>query len=75
MLRTVVFFSAGGFFTACYSNAVRRYPVFRKPLLHVACTLVGFTIGTIFHKYEEGSEERFQKLIEKHPDAPVAQLK
>ena len=102
MIRTLVFFTAGGFFTACYSNAVRRYPVFRsnlihvfsyrllscvilcirissllyaEPLIHVTCTFVGFTLGYIFHKYEEGSEERFQRLIKNHPNAPVTQLK
>ena len=63
------------FIAICTTPVINTFSSLTEPLLHVACTLVGFTIGTIFHKYEEGSEERFQKLIEKHPDAPVAQLK
>ena len=30
MIRTIVFFGAGGLFTACYSNLVRRLPMWRS---------------------------------------------
>eukprot|EP00035_Acanthoeca_spectabilis_P020386 m.432616 g.432616 ORF g.432616 m.432616 type:complete len:82 (+) comp17466_c0_seq1:69-314(+) len=52
-ITTIAYFTAGGLFTAVYSNAVRRFPVFRKPQLHVVCTAVGAAIGYQAHLYEE----------------------
>ena len=58
MYKTWLFFTAGGLFTSVYSNAVRRYPIMRKPMLHVVCTGIGCYIGYTVHRYEETAEER-----------------
>lgn len=42
----------------------------RKPGLHVACTSVGFVVGYLAHSYEERSEERTERLLEKYKHAP-----
>ena len=42
-----------------------------EPQLHVACTGVACYLGYLAHRYEETSEERVQRLLEKH-NAPVA---
>ena len=47
------------------------FVLYAEPQIHVLCTLAGFGVGYVCHKYEEGSEERFKKLIKKHPNAPV----
>ena len=40
MIRTWVFFTAGGLFTAFYSNAVRKYPLLRsKCSVNVVCRI------------------------------------
>eukprot|EP00051_Salpingoeca_urceolata_P003653 m.59484 g.59484 ORF g.59484 m.59484 type:complete len:84 (+) comp12987_c0_seq1:1920-2171(+) len=52
-LSTVAYFTAGGLFTAVYSNGVRHLPLLRKPKLHLACTGVGFALGMAMHFYEE----------------------
>ncbi|CAI8037120.1 hypothetical protein GBAR_LOCUS20764 [Geodia barretti] len=70
MLRSWGFFTFGGLFTALYSNAARRYPLMRKPMLHVTCTAVGFCVGYLAHRYEENSEQRVQRLMEKHRNVP-----
>merc|ERR1712189_19492 len=66
MIKTIVWFGCGGFFTACYSNAVRRYPVFRKPGMHVFFTSIGLALGYGMHRFEENAEEIFKKLVKKH---------
>lgn len=43
---------------------------FLEPQLHLACTSVGCVLGYMFHNFEEGSEERIQRLLEKHQQAP-----
>ena len=39
--------------------------------MHLVCTSVGATLGYMAHKYEEGSEERIERLLEKHDQAPT----
>ncbi|XP_073252857.1 uncharacterized protein [Porites lutea] len=70
MIRTVVWFGVGGFFTACYANLVRGLPMWRKPLMHVFWTSVGLGLGYRGHIFEETSEERYKELIKKHKNAP-----
>ncbi|XP_064405499.1 uncharacterized protein LOC135350580 [Halichondria panicea] len=70
MIKTWAFFTLGGIFTAVYSNAVRKYPLMRKPQLHLVCTGVGFFLGYLAHNYEEGSEKRTQKLLSRYRHAP-----
>ena len=41
-----------------------------EPGLHVACTSVGFVVGYLAHSYEERSEERTERLLEKYKHAP-----
>ncbi|XP_032231170.2 uncharacterized protein LOC116614363 [Nematostella vectensis] len=77
MIRTIVFFGAGGLFTACYSNLVRRLPMWRKPSLHVVATAVGLYLGYLGHRFEETSEDRYKEMIKKHKNAkwfPQGQL-
>ena len=38
--------------------------------MHITCTAVGFCLGYMAHCYEENSEERVQKLMEKHRHVP-----
>lgn len=42
-----------------------------EPQLHITCTGVACFLGYLAHRYEETSEERVQRLLEKHPHAPV----
>ncbi|KAK3741578.1 hypothetical protein QZH41_012515 [Actinostola sp. cb2023] len=70
MIRTIVFFGVGGLFTACYSNVVRRLPMWRAPSLHVICTGVGLYLGYLGHRFEETSEDRYKEMIKKHKNAP-----
>ena len=37
----------------------------------MTCTLVGGFIGYCFHRYEENSEARLQRLLDKYRDPPV----
>ena len=41
-----------------------------EPMMHVTCTAVGFCVGYLAHRYEENSEQRVQKLMEKHRHVP-----
>ncbi len=41
-----------------------------EPQLHLVCTGVGFYLGYLAHNYEEGSEERTQKLLSRYRHAP-----
>ena len=41
-----------------------------EPMLLVTCTAVGFTLGYFAHRYEENSEARVQRLLEKHRHVP-----
>eukprot|EP00037_Helgoeca_nana_P002270 m.32839 g.32839 ORF g.32839 m.32839 type:complete len:82 (-) comp12471_c0_seq1:458-703(-) len=52
-ITTIAYFTTGGLFTAVYSNAVRRFPLFRKPQLHLVCVSIGAALGYQAHKYEE----------------------
>ena len=40
MIRTVVWFGVGGFFTACYANLVRGLPMWRSKYLYRMVPLV-----------------------------------
>ena len=42
-----------------------------EPQLHVICTSIGCYLGYLAHRYEETSEERVERLLERH-NAPVA---
>ena len=39
-------------------------------MLHITCTAVGFCVGYLAHRYEENSEQRVQRLMEKHRNVP-----
>ena len=39
--------------------------------MHLICTGVACYLGYLAHRYEETSEERVQKLLEKHKRAPA----
>eukprot|EP00794_Sanderia_malayensis_P007178 gene7178-7984_t len=70
MIRTIIWFASGGLFTACYSNAIRRFPLFKKPSRHLLFTAIGLGLGLYMHRVEENSEEIFKELISKHKNAP-----
>ena len=40
-------------------------------MMHLGFTAVACYLGYLAHRYEENSEERVKKLIERHPRAPV----
>ena len=44
MIRTVVWFGVGGFFTACYANLVRGLPMWRSRYLYRMFPLVVFLV-------------------------------
>ncbi|KAL5254945.1 hypothetical protein ACHWQZ_G014408 [Mnemiopsis leidyi] len=71
MLRTVVWWSAAGFFSATYSRVLMRLPLFYKPQLHVALTGLGYLIGS----YCSDTEDRFNvwanHIFEVPEDAPL----
>lgn len=108
MLKTWAFFTLGGLFTSCYSNAVRRLPLLRSrplhliaiefangldsittvhhfhldfhtsmilslslgPALHFSCIGTGCFIGFLAHMYEENTEARYRRILDRNPDAP-----
>eukprot|EP00118_Oscarella_pearsei_P025252 m.307836 g.307836 ORF g.307836 m.307836 type:complete len:85 (+) comp42902_c0_seq1:25-279(+) len=70
MLRTWLFCTAGGLFTACWSNLLRQYPMWRKPQLHATCTAVGAFVGYYFHKYEQGAESRYRRIAKGNERVP-----
>uniref|UniRef100_A0A1X7ULB7 Uncharacterized protein n=1 Tax=Amphimedon queenslandica TaxID=400682 RepID=A0A1X7ULB7_AMPQE len=70
MLRTWAFFTIGGLFTASYSNAVRKLPLLRSPALYFWCVGTGCLIGFLAHAYEENTEARYRRILERNPDAP-----
>ena len=39
--------------------------------MHLSFTALGCYLGYLAHRYEENSEERVKKLLEKYPRAPV----
>ena len=53
-----------------YFTLRTRTHTYTEPMLHVVCTAVGFYVGYLAHRYEENSEERVQKLLEKHRHVP-----
>lgn len=40
-------------------------------MMHLGFTAVACYLGYLAHRYEENSEERVKKLLEKYPRAPV----
>lgn len=45
-------------------------PLCSEPTLHLVCTGVACYLGWLAHCYEENSEERVQRLLERHRHAP-----
>mmetsp|Transcript_11450 Transcript_11450/g.34508 ORF Transcript_11450/g.34508 Transcript_11450/m.34508 type:complete len:81 (+) Transcript_11450:50-292(+) len=56
-ITTVAYFTAGGLFTALYSNAVRQFPLMRKPQLHLVCSALGGLVGYQAHLYEDRARQ------------------
>lgn len=71
MLRTIVWFGAGGFFTTCFANAVRRIPVFKKPSFHAAFIGIGLFIGYQAHLFESSAESRYKDMLKTHEGLPL----
>ncbi|RDD40111.1 hypothetical protein TrispH2_007979 [Trichoplax sp. H2] len=67
MLRTILFFGAGGIWVACFSNGLRHHRLFRKPQTHVLYTLIGLAIGYQVHKYEENTTARYERMMRMKP--------
>ena len=44
-------------------------PVYVEPQMHLFFTGVGFYVGYLAHRYEEGSEERTQMLLSRYRHA------
>lgn len=57
-------------FASCYSNLVRGYPAFRKPLMHVFYTSAFLWLGYKAHQYEERAEENYEEMVKKHKNVP-----
>jgi len=70
MIKSVVWFACGGLYTACFNNAARNFPVFKKPSRHILFTLIGAGIGYQFYLFEESGPERYKELIKQHKNAP-----
>ncbi|XP_065059259.1 uncharacterized protein LOC135686832 isoform X2 [Rhopilema esculentum] len=70
MIKTIIWFAGGGLFTACFANAFKNAPLFKKPSRHILFTLAGLAIGYRFHLFEENSEDLYKELIKKHKNAP-----
>ena len=73
MLRTVFWFGAGGFFTSCFANAVRRIPVLKKPSFHAAAIGIGVLIGYQAHLFESSAENRYKDMLKTHEGLPLYQ--
>ena len=43
-----------------------------EPQMHLFFTGIGFYLGYLAHRYEEGSEERTERLLAKYRHAPRA---
>ena len=71
MLRTLVWFGAGGFFTSCFANAVRRIPVLKRPSFHAATITIGVLIGYQAHLFESGAESRYKNMLKTHDGLPL----
>ena len=71
MLRTIVWFGAGGFFTSCFANAVRRIPVLKKPSFHAAAIGIGVFIGYQAHLFESTAESRYKDMLKTHEGLPL----
>ncbi|XP_020628035.1 uncharacterized protein LOC110065267 isoform X2 [Orbicella faveolata] len=70
MIRTILWFGGAGLFASCYSNLVRGYPAFRKPLMHVFYTSAFLWLGYKAHQYEERAEENYEEMVKKHKNVP-----
>ena len=44
--------------------------MYTEPQMHILFTGIGFYLGYLAHRYEEGSEERTQLLLSKYRHAP-----
>jgi hypothetical protein len=71
MLRTIVWFGAGGFFTSCFANAVRRIPALKKPSFHAAAIGIGVLIGYQAHVFESSAESRYKDMLKTHEGLPL----
>eukprot|EP00729_Bicosta_minor_P021017 gene21017-16833_t len=62
-IETVAYFTVGGVWTGIYSNAVRQFPLMRRPQLLAACTAVGAFLGYQIHTYEEWAAANTADLV------------
>lgn len=71
MIRTVVWFGVGGFFTSCFANAVRHIPVLKKPSFHLTTIGIGLLLGYQAHIFELSTESRYKAMIKTHEGLPL----
>ena len=45
--------------------------VFLGPALYFACTGTAFFLGYLAHRYEENVDEKYRRILERNPDAPL----
>lgn len=62
MIKTIVFFTAGGVFSGLGSRRLMNLPLLYKPQLLALTTSAGFGIGYFLHS----TEERFWTWYDKH---------
>eukprot|EP00039_Didymoeca_costata_P018393 m.333283 g.333283 ORF g.333283 m.333283 type:complete len:85 (+) comp17108_c0_seq1:30-284(+) len=73
-IETFYWFTTGGLFTGLYANAVRKYPLMRKPQLHLVCTGVGALIGYQAHLKQEEIREKLPKAKQRYYDKCARQI-
>lgn len=71
MIRTIFWFGAGGFFTSCFANGLRRIPVLKKPSFHAAAIGIGLFIGYQAHVFESTAESRYRDMLKTHEGLPL----
>jgi len=48
--------------------------LYTEPYIHLFCMSIGATVGYGAHIFEEGSHERYKKLVEKYPEHPLTRM-
>lgn len=71
MIRTIVWFGVGGFFTSCVANAVRNIPVLKKPSFHLTTIVIGLLVGYQTHIFEQSAESRYKAMMKTHEGLPL----
>lgn len=66
-IKTILWFTFGGTFSALYANKIRGFHFLRKPQVHVITTLLGFAIGYKLHLFEENYEDLLQEARKANP--------